>query len=71
MCFRCPLQWTLLKTIIILFSIDEEEKNEAYEHHQQLCKAMLLCICYSANIGGTGTLTGTAPQLVLAGQVSE
>ena len=53
------------------FSGDDEDKNEAYKQHKQLCKAMLLCICYSANIGGTGTLTGTAPQLVLAGQVSE
>lgn len=47
------------------------DKRKEYANHQQLCKAMLLCICYSANIGGTGTLTGTAPQLVLAGQVSD
>ncbi|XP_071093327.1 Na(+)/citrate cotransporter-like [Haliotis cracherodii] len=34
-----------------------------------LLKALCLCVCYSANCGGVGTLTGSAPQLVLKGQI--
>ncbi|KAI6053099.1 Na(+)/dicarboxylate cotransporter 3 isoform X2 [Marmota monax] len=45
----------------------DSKKEE--EHRRNIWKGFLISIPYSASIGGTATLTGTAPNLILLGQL--
>ena len=45
--------------------------NASNKNDTQLGKALMLCIAYSASIGGFATLIGTPPNLVLAGILEE
>ncbi|XP_078679689.1 solute carrier family 13 member 2-like isoform X2 [Branchiostoma floridae x Branchiostoma belcheri] len=52
---------------------EDEEKPESSAkvsaRRQSMQKGLMLCIAYAANIGGTATLTGTSPNLIVSEQM--
>uniref|UniRef100_A0AAZ3QTK1 Solute carrier family 13 member 2 n=1 Tax=Oncorhynchus tshawytscha TaxID=74940 RepID=A0AAZ3QTK1_ONCTS len=51
--------------------IPKDQDNQREAKYLNLDKGMSLSVCYAASIGGTATLTGTTPNLILKGQVDE
>ena len=49
-------------------AILNSSSGSADKRFNKLAKSLMLGVAYSANIGGTGTLTGTGPNIILAGQ---
>ncbi|GEL06631.1 SLC13 family permease [Salisediminibacterium halotolerans] len=51
--------------------IDETSVNNAKQEEERFSKGLMIAIAFAASIGGLGTIIGTPPNTILAGQLDE